>query len=78
MLLDFIPDDVFLDLSLVDPLCLAASRGHDDILKLLFNKGNADPNTFDVNSDSPLHHASENGHKACVEILLDHGARRDR
>ncbi|XP_043916521.1 ankyrin repeat and SOCS box protein 18 isoform X2 [Protopterus annectens] len=57
---------------LTNPLCITASRGYKDCLRyLLENRAhvNAAPG-----GKAALHHACENAHTDCVELLLDHGA----
>lgn len=47
---------------------------HTEVVRLLVEKGGADPNLPDGNGVTPLQHARQNGHAEIEEILLDAGA----
>lgn len=51
-------------------LGLAASHGHQAIVKLLLKSGTVDSNSKDRDGRTPLWLASRNGHTAVVELLL--------
>ncbi|PWN18670.1 ankyrin, partial [Microstroma glucosiphilum] len=51
----------------------AASRGFYDLCLLLLSYG-AQIDPLDMQGNSPLHHASANGHHACVHLLIEKGA----
>ena len=57
----------------VSPLILAARNGHQDVVKLLLDKG-AEPNMADQNGDTALGYAARGGHKDVVQLLFDRGA----
>jgi len=56
-------------------LGVAAENGHEDIVKLLLDRG-VDADYLDPTSETentPLFNAADKGHKGVVRILLDHG-----
>lgn len=56
-------------------LHLAAATGNVDVLRALVEVGNADPNVVnDVNSQTALHRACQNGHTASAQYLIAIGA----
>ena len=55
------------------PLHLAAKYGHDNVAKLLIDKG-ADPNADKQGCETVIYTASERGHEQVVVLLLDNGA----
>ncbi|KAF5519285.1 Ankyrin repeat and SAM domain-containing protein 3 [Colletotrichum aenigma] len=57
---------------LAGPLLQAASKGRDNIVRLLLQHG-ADPNVADASGTTPLCQASENGHEQVVRVLLEFG-----
>jgi len=61
---------LFRDKNFNDPLCLAATFGHTDILKLLIVDGKADPTRFRFFA---LDSASRCGHFESVKYLLENG-----
>ena len=54
------------------PLGIAASEGHEGIVKLLIAKG-ADLNAVGPNGETPLTLAAMNGHKEIAEMLIAEG-----
>lgn len=48
---------------------------HTEVVRLLIQRGNADPNLPDGNGVTPLQHARQNGHAQIEEILQDAGAK---
>jgi ankyrin repeat protein len=59
--------------SLNECLIMACIRGHDQIVRLLFNY-QIDVNAQHYRFGSPLFIASESGHAQIVQLLVDHGA----
>ncbi|CAI0650922.1 unnamed protein product [Colletotrichum noveboracense] len=57
---------------LAGPLLQAASKGRDNIVRLLLQHG-ADPNVADASRTTPLCQASENSHEQVVRVLLEFG-----
>ncbi|KAL7621867.1 hypothetical protein AAE478_007367 [Parahypoxylon ruwenzoriense] len=55
------------------PLSLAVRRDHEDIIRLLLNRG-ANIESLDQFGQTPMHTAAERGHAAIVQLLLDRGA----
>ena len=56
-------------------LCVASSKGHTEIVKLLLEKGaDTDSLKHDWNKGSAIYHASVIGHDVIVRLLLDAGA----
>ena len=70
-------DDVEVDLpdleSQKTPLIVAASRGHENMVKLLLDTGKVNTNHRDINGKTALMSAAEQGHTAVVKLLLDRG-----
>ena len=58
-------------------LCIAASRGHTNIVRLLLERG-ADVNLEINNHGYAIEDAAVGGHEEVVEMLLDRGANLDR
>ncbi|KAK1843838.1 ankyrin repeat domain-containing protein 28 [Colletotrichum chrysophilum] len=58
--------------SLAGPLLQAASKGRDNIARLLLQHG-ADPSVAGTSGTTPLCQASENGHEQVVRVLLEFG-----
>lgn len=56
------------------PLHQAAMNGHEDVVRLLLEKG-AVMEAEDSHSHTPLHLAAENGHMTIVKLLLAAGAK---
>lgn len=52
-------------------LSIAASEGHEVIVKLLLNRNDIDANHKDSWGDTPLSLATTRGHKAVIEMLID-------
>lgn len=66
------------DLNLADnagntPLQIASLMGFEDIVKFLL-ESNADVDTRNIDKETPLIDAVENGHVEVVRLLLEHGA----
>ncbi|KAJ6131244.1 hypothetical protein N7523_001704 [Penicillium sp. IBT 18751x] len=55
------------------PLCVAAMMGHEDIVRLLLDRG-VDPNFIDPNGDVPLRLAAMNNRCGIISLLLERGA----
>lgn len=55
------------------PLCVAAMMGHEDIVRLLLDRG-VDPNFIDPNGDVPLRLAAMNNRCGVISLLLERGA----
>ncbi|KAJ3564760.1 hypothetical protein NP233_g8076 [Leucocoprinus birnbaumii] len=53
---------------------LAASNGHDNVIRILLDKG-ANIEAPNKNSKTPIHLAALNGHAGVVNLLLDAGAK---
>ena len=53
---------------------LASHFGHETVVKLLLDKNQADINSKDDHSRTPLSRAAENGSEEVVRLLLDHNA----
>lgn len=53
------------------PLLWAAKNGHDAVVKLLLDTGEADVNIKDAKGWTPLLSAAKKGHDAVVQLLLD-------
>ncbi|KAL5336377.1 ankyrin repeat-containing domain protein [Aspergillus crustosus] len=53
---------------------IAAQKGHDRILRVLFERGNIDPDSTDSDKRTALFHAAVGGHNDVVRLLLNHGA----
>jgi hypothetical protein len=63
--------------SLSFPIPTASGRGLDEIVKLLIEEHNADPNEnwgIDCCQVTAVHNAIMNGHLNCVQILHENGA----
>ena len=57
----------------LDTLCVAAAKGHKDIVQLLLDRG-ADVNKSVQGGLTPLHEAAQRGYEDAVKILLVAGA----
>ncbi|KAH7176213.1 ankyrin repeat protein [Dactylonectria macrodidyma] len=55
------------------PLSYAAEKGHEGIVRLLFNTGKVHVDMRDKDGRSPLSWTAEKGHEAVVRLLLDTG-----
>jgi ankyrin repeat protein len=55
------------------PLSWAAENGHEEVVKLLLEKG-ADPNSQAYDGRTPLLFAADRGHEAVVRLLVKKGA----
>jgi ankyrin repeat protein len=58
-------------------LMVACSRGHDEMVALLLDKG-ADPGMLCSKGKTALIYAAEHGHTSCVQRLLEAGVLRVR
>lgn len=56
------------------PLCVAAEKGHEGIVKLLLDK-RVNVNAWGLGYGNALHAASWNGYERIVQLLLDNGAK---
>jgi ankyrin repeat protein len=54
---------------------IAAQRGHEQILRVLLQRGNTDVNQQDSDGRTPLLHAVMQNHEPVVRLLLTQGAR---
>ena len=52
------------------PLSIAAERGYEKVVKLLLERNDVDPNSWDVYQRSPVSYAVEEGHEKIAEVLL--------
>jgi hypothetical protein len=52
---------------------LAASRGHEAVVRLLLATGNVDVLNRNIHEDTPLIQAIDGGHDGVVRLLLDTG-----
>ena len=52
------------------PLAWAASKGHEEVVKILLGSEEIDPDKPDKNCRTPLSYAAEEGHEEVVKILL--------
>ncbi|KAJ5685122.1 hypothetical protein N7536_007741 [Penicillium majusculum] len=51
-------------------LSWAATKGHEDVVRLLLDQDGVDSESRDCRGRTPLFYAAENGHQAIVKILL--------
>lgn len=58
----------------ITPITLACMVGHAEIVRVLIEEGNANPNVRDWSQGTPLHAAAINGHLEVTRVLLEHGA----
>jgi ankyrin repeat protein len=59
-----------LDVEQLDPVALAASQGHAEIVRLLLAEFGADKQAVDDRKRTPLHHAAVQGHLDVVKLLV--------
>ena len=57
------------------PFMLAATCGHDNVIKVLKNLGNAQVNVQDQNGWTALHYACSSGHYNTVQLLVSIGSK---
>jgi len=62
-----------MDLSGRTPLAWAARGGHEEVVKILLQRGEANPNKSDNEGRTPLSHAACHGHEGVVKVLLGRG-----
>lgn len=58
-------------------LCLAAWKGHRNIVRMLVDTGGADVDASNSGSMTPLAEACKHGHADIVQALLERGANRE-
>ena len=56
-------------------LLTIACQNHDEVmLKLLLTKGRMDPNSRNIDGNTPLHFAAAAKYYKCIDLLIQHGA----
>lgn len=58
----------------VTPVFLACIVGHAEVVRILIEEGNEDPNVRDSKQNTLLHAAAVNGWLEVTRVLLEHGA----
>ncbi|WP_333023611.1 ankyrin repeat domain-containing protein [Wolbachia endosymbiont of Pentidionis agamae] len=56
------------------PLHLAAGAGHEKIVEILVNEGNADKDILDSRNHTPIHYATNNKRLEVIKLLSNFGA----
>lgn len=78
LLKDINPEDLnCLDENGLGLIHWSSDRGNIEVLKTILNTAGIDINLQDGEGQTALFYASSCGHKACVQLLLEHGADRE-
>ena len=57
-------------------VAIAAMKGDSKMLSLLLSKGH-NPNTKNVDGNTPLHYACDGKHMKCVDMLIQYDVKED-
>ena len=63
--------DLIVPITSQTPLSMAASNGHEGVMRMLLRFNDVDPNTPDKYGRTPLSLAAWYGHEGVVRILLE-------